>query len=149
MEFLGDPQESKLRTMQEFLRFWAWSQKERKKTGINVLYPLMMSVRRTEETEKNVRRGLVLDQKIPVTRIEKQIIARKVDAIMNDPEQWRGHYRDKEILAKFYLDKTANPLGGNESVKAAAKQLRMPRWQVKNALRTALLYFANLYGDEK
>ena len=28
MEFIGDPQEEKLRTMQEFLRFWAWSQKE-------------------------------------------------------------------------------------------------------------------------
>lgn len=149
MEFFDDPEESKLRLMQEYLRIWAWSQKERRRTGVNVLYPLMMSVRRIEKSEENVRRGLVLGQRIPVSSMGKHQIAVKVDKIMNDPEQWRGHYRDKEILAKFYLDKTANPLGGNESVKAAAKQLRMPRWQVKNALRTALLYFANLYGDEK
>lgn len=146
MEFLGDPQEYKLREMQQYLRWWAWSQKERKKTGINVLYPLMMSVRRTEETEKNVRRGLVLDQKIPVTRIEKQIIARKVDKIMNDPELWRGHYRDKEILAMFYLDPSANPRGCNESVKVFSKSLRVPRWQVKNMIRSALIYFSTLYG---
>lgn len=147
MEFLGDPQEYKLREMQQYLRWWAWSQKERKKTGINVLYPLMMSVRRTEETEKNVRRGLVLDQKIPVTRIEKQIIARKVDAIMNDPDLWRGHYRDKEILAMFYLDSSANPRGCNESIKAFSKSFRVPRWQVKNMIRSALAYFSTLYGE--
>ena len=147
MEFLGDPQEYKLREMQQYLRWWAWSQKERKKTGINVLYPLMMSVRRTEETEKNVRRGLVLDQKIPVTRIEKQMIARKVDAIMNDPELWRGHYRDKEVLAKFYLERSANPMGCNESVKVFSKSFRVPRWQVKNMIRSALAYFSTLYGE--
>lgn len=146
MEFLGDPQEYRLREMQQYLRWWAWSQKERKKTGINVLYPLMMSVRRTEETEKNVRRGLVLDQKIPVTRIEKQMIARKVDAIMNDPELWRGHYRDKEVLAKFYLERSANPMGCNESVKVFSKSFRVPRWQVKNMIRSALIYFSTLYG---
>lgn len=49
MEFIGDPQEDKLRTMQEFLRFWAWSQKERRRTGVNPLYSLMMSVRNAEE----------------------------------------------------------------------------------------------------
>lgn len=147
MEFLGDPQECKLREMQQYLRWWAWSQKERKKTGINVLYPLMMSVRRTEETEKNVRRGLVLDQKIPMTRIEKQMIARKVDAIMNDPELWRGHYRDKEVLAMFYLDPSANPRGCNESVKVFSKSLRVPRWQVKNMIKSALIYFSTLYGE--
>ncbi len=147
MEFLGDPQEYKLREMQQYLRWWAWSQKERKKTGINVLYPLMMSVRRTEETEKNVRRGLVLDQKIPVTRIEKQIIARKVDAIMNDPDLWRGHYRDKEVLAMFYLERSANPMGCNESVKVFSKSFRVPRWQVKNMIRSALAYFSMLYGE--
>lgn len=146
MEFLGDPQEYKLREMQQYLRWWAWSQKERKKTGINVLYPLMMSVRRTEETEKNVRRGLVLDRKIPVTRIEKQIIARKVDAIMNDPDLWRGHYRDKEILAMFYLDQSANPRGCNEHERVFAKRFRVYRGRAVSMIRSALWYFSTLYG---
>ena len=149
MEFFGDPEESKLRLMQEYLRIWAWSQKERRGTGVNVLYPLMMSVRRIENSEKNVRRGLVLGQRIPMSSMEKHQIAMKVDKIMNDPELWRGHYRDKEILAKFYLDKTANPLGCNESVKAFAKQFKVPRWQVKNMLRLSVLYFAVIYGNEK
>lgn len=147
MEFLGDPQEYKLREMQQYLRWWAWSQKERKKTGINVLYPLMMSVRRTEETEKNVRRGLVLDQKIPVTRIEKQMIARKVDAIMNDPELWRGHYRDKEILATFYLDRSANCRGCNELERAFCRLFRVRKDEAKRMLRVALSYFSLLYGE--
>lgn len=147
MEFLGDPQEYKLREMQQYLRWWAWSQKERKKTGINVLYPLMMSVRRTEETEKNVRRGLVLDQKIPVTRIEKQIIARKVDAIMNDPDLWRGHYRDKEVLAAFYLERSANWRGCNELERAFCRQFRVRKGEAKQMLRGALLYFSTLYGE--
>lgn len=147
MEFLGDPQEYKLREMQQYLRWWAWSQKERKKTGINVLYPLMMSVRRTEETEKNVRRGLVLDQKIPVTRIEKQMIARKVDAIMNDPELWRGHYRDKEVLAAFYLERSANWRGCNELERAFCRQFRVRKGEAKQMLRGALLYFSTLYGE--
>ncbi len=147
MEFLGDPQEYKLREMQQYLRWWAWSQKERKKTGINVLYPLMMSVRRTEETEKNVRRGLVLDQKIPVTRIEKQLIARKVDKIMNDPDLWRGHYRDKEVLAMFYLDPSANPRGCNEHERLFARRFRVYRGMAREMLRGALLYFSTLYGE--
>ena len=160
MEFLGDPQEEKLRTMQEFLRFWAWSQKERKRTGVNPLYSLMMSVRNAEEELKRIeqkvadkdnpnaaRRGLTLGKPIPITRIEKQLIARKVDAIMNDPELWRGHYRDKEVLVKFYLDRSASPFGCNESVKYFSKSLRVPRWQVKNMVRSAILYFSTLYGD--
>lgn len=160
MEFLGDPQEEKLRTMQEFLRFWAWSQKERKRTGINPLYSLMMSVRNAEEELKRIEqkvadknnpnaawRGLTLGKPIPMTRMEKQLIARKVDKIMNDPELWRGHYRDKEVLAMFYLERSANPMGCNESVKAFSKSLRVPRWQVKGMLRPALLYFSTLYGE--
>lgn len=160
MEFIGDPQESKLRTMQEFIRFWAWSQKERKRTGVNPLYSLMMSVRNAEEELKRIerkvadkdnpnaaRRGLTLGKPIPMTRIEKQLIARKVDKIMNDPELWRGHYRDKEVLAKFYLERSANPMGCNESVKVFSKSFRVPRWQVKNMIRAALLYFSALYGE--
>ena len=82
MEFIGDPQEEKLRTMQEFLRFWAWSQKERKRTGVNPLYSLMMSVRNAEEELKRIEqkvadkdnlnaawRGLTLGKPIPMTRI--------------------------------------------------------------------------------
>lgn len=158
---MGDPQEEKLRTMQEFLRLWAWSQKERKRTAVNPLYYLMASVRNHEAELKRIeqkvadknnpnaaRRGLTLGKSIPMTRIEKQLIARKVDAIMCDSELWRGHYRDKEILATFYLHPSANPRGCNESVKVFSRALRMPRWQVKNVLRTALLYFANLYEDE-
>lgn len=48
---------------------------------------------------KAARRGLTLGKSIPMTRIEKQLIARKVDAIICDLELWRGHYRDKEVLA--------------------------------------------------
>lgn len=160
MEFIGDPQEEKLRTMQEFLRFWAWSQKERKRTGVNPLYSLIMSVRNAEEELKRIeqkvadkdnpnaaRRGLTLGKSIPMTRIEKQLIARKVDKIMNDPDLWRGHYRDKEVLAMFYLDPSANPRGCNESVKAFSKSFRVPRWQVKNMIRSALAYFSTLYGE--
>lgn len=160
MEFLGDPQEDKLRTMQEFLRFWAWSQKERKRTGVNPLYSLMMSVRNAEEELKRIeqkvadkdnpnaaRRGLTLGKPIPMTRIEKQLITQKVDKILSDPELWRGHYRDKEVLVKFYLDRSASPFGCNESVKAFSKSIRVPRWQVKNMVRSAILYFSTLYGD--
>ena len=87
MEFIGDPQEEKLRTMQEFIRFWAWSQKERRRTGVNPLYSLMMSVRNAEEELKRIeqkvadkdnpnaaRRGLTLGKPIPITKIEKQLI---------------------------------------------------------------------------
>lgn len=160
MEFIGDPQESKIRTMQEYIRFWAWSQKERKRTGVNPLYSLMMSVRNAEEELKRIerkvadkdnpnaaRRGLTLGKLIPMTRIEKQLIARNVDKIMNAPELWRGHYRDKELQATFYLHPSANPRACNESVKVFSRTLRMPRWQVKNVLRTALLYFSTLYED--
>lgn len=160
MEFIGDPQESKLRTMQEFLRFWAWSQKERKRTGVNPLYSLMMSVRNAEEELKRIeqkvtnkdnpnaaRRGLTLGKPIPITRIEKQLITQKVDKILSDPELWRGHYRDKEVLVKFYLDRSASPFGCNESVKAFSKSFRVPRWQVKNMIRSALMYFSTLYGE--
>lgn len=160
MEFFDDPEEAKLRTMQEFLRFWAWSQKERKRTGINPLYSLMMSVRNAEEELKRIeqkvaekdnpnaaRRGLTLGKPIPMTRIEKQMIASKVDRIMNDPELWRGHYRDKEVLASFYLDSSANARGCHESVKALSKALRIPRWEVKRAVRTALIFFSTLYGE--
>lgn len=160
MEFIGDPQESKLRTMQEFIRFWAWSQKERKRTGVNPLYSLMMSVRNAEEELKRIeqkvaekdnpnaaRRGLTLGKPIPMTRIEKQLITQKVDKILSDPELWRGHYRDKEVLVKFYLDRSASPFGCNESVKAFSKSFRVPRWQVKNMVRSALAYFSTLYRE--
>ena len=160
MEFIGDPLEDILRAMLEFLRLWAWSQKERKRTGVNPLYSLMMSVRNAEEELKRIEqkvadkdnpnaawRGLTLGKPIPMTRIEKQLIARKVDKIMNDPELWRGHYRDKEVLAKFYLERSANPMGCNESVKVFSKSFRVPRWQVKNMIRPALAYFSTLWGD--
>lgn len=160
MEFLGDPQESKLRTMQEFLRFWAWSQKERKRTGVNPLYSLMMSVRNAEEELKRIeqkvadkdnpnatRRGLTLGKPIPMTRIEKQLIARKVDKIMNDPELWRGHYRDKEVLAAFYLERSANWRGCNELERAFCRQFRVRKGEAKQMLRGALLYFSMLYGE--
>lgn len=160
MEFLGDPQEEKLRTMQEFLRFWAWSQKERKRTGINPLYSLMMSVRNAEEELKRIEqkvadkgnpnaawRGLTLGKPIPMTRMEKQLIARKVDKIMNDPELWRGHYRDKEVLAAFYLDRSANWRGCNELERAFCRQFRVRKGEAKQMLRGALLYFSALWGD--
>ena len=160
MEFIGDPQESKLRTMQEFLRFWAWSQKERQRTGVNPLYSLMMSVGNAEEELKRIeqkvadkdnpnaaRRGLTLGNPIPMTRIEKQLIARKVDKIMNDPELWRGHYRDKEVLALFYLDPSANPRGCNEHERLFARRFRVYRGMAREMLRTALLYFSTLWGD--
>ena len=160
MEFIGDPQEEKLRTMQEFLRFWAWSQKERKRTGVNPLYSLMMSVRNAEEELKRIEqkvadkgnpnaawRGLTLGKPIPMTRIEKQLIARKVDKIMNDPELWRGHYRDKEVLAAFYLDRSANWRGCNELERAFCRQFRVRKGEAKQMLRGALLYFSTLYGE--
>lgn len=160
MEFLGDPQEEKLRTMQEFLRFWAWSQKERKRTGINPLYSLMMSVRNAEEELKRIEqkvadkgnpnaawRGLTLGKPIPMTRMEKQLIARRVDKIMNDPELWRGHYRDKEVLAAFYLERSANWRGCNELERAFCRQFRVRKGEAKQMLRGALLYFSMLYGE--
>lgn len=160
MEFLGDPQEEKLRTIQEFLRFWAWSQKERKRTGINPLYSLMMSVRNAEEELKRIEqkvadkgnpnaawRGLTLGKPIPMTRMEKQLIARKADKIMNDPELWRGHYRDKEVLAAFYLDRSANWRGCNELERAFCRQFRVRKGEAKQMLRGALLYFSALWGD--
>lgn len=160
MEFIGDPQEEKLRTMQEFLRFWAWSQKERKRTGINPLYSLMMSVRNAEEELKRIEqkvadkgnpnaawRGLTLGKPIPMTRIEKQLIARKVDKIMNDPDLWRGHYRDKEVLAAFYLERSANWRGCNELERAFCRQFRVRKGEAKQMLRGALLYFSTLYGE--
>ena len=160
MEFFDDPEEAKLRTMQEFFRIWAWSQKERKRTGVNPLYSLMLSVRNTKEArkkaedkvsdeceEQTIRKGLVLGKTIPMLAQEKQLIAMKVDKIMNDPDLWRGHYRDKEVLAMFYLDDSANPVCCNESVKRFSAKVKIPRWQVKRTLRSALLYFATLYGD--
>lgn len=160
MEFIGDPQEEKLRTMQEFLRFWAWSQKERRRTGVNPLYSLMMSVRNAEEELKRIEqkvadkgnpnaawRGLTLGKPIPMTRMEKQLIARKVDKIMNDPELWRGHYRDKEVLAAFYLDRSANWRGCNELERAFCRQFRVRKGEAKQMLRGALLYFSALWGD--
>lgn len=160
MEFLGDPQESKLRTMQEFIRFWAWSQKERKRTGVNPLYYLMASVRNHEVELKRIEqkvadknnpnaawRGLTLGKPIPMTRIEKQLIARKVDKIMNDPELWRGHYRDKEVLAAFYLERSANWRGCNELERAFCRQFRVRKGEAKQMLRGALLYFSMLYGE--
>lgn len=160
MEFIGDPQEEKLRTMQEFLRFWAWSQKERRRTGVNPLYSLMMSVRNAEEELKRIEqkvadkgnpnaawRGLTLGKPIPMTRMEKQLIARKVDKIMNDPELWRGHYRDKEVLAAFYLDRSANWRGCNELGRAFCRQFRVRKGEAKQMLRGALLYFSALWGD--
>ena len=160
MEFIGDPQEEKLRTMQEFLRFWAWSQKERRRTGVNPLYSLMMSGRNSEEELKRIEqkvadkgnpnaawRGLTLGKPIPMTRMEKQLIARKVDKIMNDPELWRGHYRDKEVLAAFYLDRSANWRGCNELERAFCRQFRVRKGEAKQMLRGALLYFSTLYGE--
>lgn len=160
MEFIGDPQESKLRTMQEFIRFWAWSQKERKRTGVNPLYSLMMSVRNAEEELKRIeqkvadkdnpnaaRRGLTLGKPIPMTRIEKQLIARKVDKIMNNPELWRGHYRDKEVLAAFYFERSANWRGCNKLERAFCRQFRVRKGEAKQMLRGALLYFSMLYGE--
>ena len=141
MEFFDDPEESKLRLMQEYLRIWAWSQKERRRTGVNVLYPLMMSVRRIEKSEENVRRGLVLGQQVPVSRVERQQIAMKVDKIMSNSELWRGHYRDKEVLAMFYLDSSTNSRGCNEHERIFAKRLCLSRWQVKPILRPSLLFF--------
>lgn len=160
MEFIGDPQEEKLRTMQEFLRFWAWSQKERKRTGVNPLYSLMMSVRNADAELKRIEqkvadkdnpnaawRGLTLGKPIPMTRIEKQLIARKVDKIMNDPNLWRGHYRDKEVLAAFYLERSANWRGCNELERAFCRQFRVRKGEAKQMLRGALLYFSTLYGE--
>ena len=160
MEFIGDPQEENLRTMQEFLRFWAWSQKERRRTGVNPLYSLMMSVRNAEEELKRIEqkvadkgnpnaawRGLTLGKPIPMARIEKQLIARKVDKIMNDPELWRGHYRDKEVLAAFYLERSANWRGCNELERAFCRQFRVRKGEAKQMLRGALLYFSTLYGE--
>ena len=129
MEFIGDPQEEKLRTMQEFLRFWAWSQKERRRTGVNPLYSLMMSVRNAEEELKRIeqkvadkdnpnaaRRGLTLGKPIPMTRIEKQLIARKVDKIMKDPDFCRGHHRDKEAVSMYIIRIRANTREMDEHV---------------------------------
>lgn len=160
MEFLGDPQEEKLRTMQEFLRLWAWSQKERRRTGVNPLYWLMASVRNHEAeltrieqkvADKNnpnaARRGLTLGKSIPMTRIEKQLIARKVDAIMCDPELWRGHYRDKEVLASYYLDQSANWRGCNEMGRAFCRQFKVRKKEANEMLRKALIYFSILYGE--
>lgn len=159
MEFYNDPQEGKLREVQQYMRFWAWSQRERKRTGINPLYRMMMSVRNSEEelkkiekkvkdkSEESLRSDLVLGRTIPILAIEKHLIAEKVDRIMNDPELWRGHYRDKEVLVSFYLDKSANWKGCNESIHPFSKLLRIPRWKVKNVVRSSLMYFSSLYGE--
>ena len=145
MEFLGDPQEEKLRTMQEFLRFWAWSQKERKRTGINPLYSLMMSVRNAEEELKRIEQK-VTDKNNPNAAWRGLTLGKPIP-IMNDPELWRGHYRDKEVLAMFYLDPSANPRGCNEHERLFARRFRVYRGMAREMLRTALLYFSTLWGD--
>lgn len=129
---------------------------ERKRTGVNPLYSLMMSVRNAEEELKRIEQKVAdkdnpnaarLGKPILMTRIEKQLIARKVDKIMNDPELWRGHYRDKEVLAMFYLDPSANPRGCNEHERLFARRFRVYRGMAREMLRTALLYFSTLYGE--
>ena len=151
MDFYGNPFAEQLNTLHEFFRWWAWSNHERKKTGINVLYPLMMSVRNTDEHQKNieenVRRNLVLGQPIRVPAIERHLIASKIDKIMNDPDLWRGHYGDRLTLVTYYLDDTANIRGVNQSVKRFAAQMKVPRWNVKPMIRTALIYFSSLWAN--
>lgn len=158
MEFLGDPQETELRTVQFYLQFWAWSQQERKRTVINPIWRMMMSVRQSEEALKkietkvkennknDVRRGLVLGKTIPILAIEKQMIASKVDRIMNDPELWRGHYGDKEALLMFFLDSNSNSKGCNQSLRTFASKKKIYRGEAREILRRALLFFSTLYG---
>lgn len=152
MDFYGDPFAEQLNTLHEFFRWWAWSNHERKKTGINVLYPLMMSVRNTEEHQKdieeNVRRNLVLGQPIRVPAIERHLIARKIDMIMNDPDLWRGHYGDRMTLVCYYLDRTANPIGCDQRERVFATRMRVSRREVKSMVRTALIYFSTLWSKE-
>lgn len=152
MDFYGDPFAEQLNTLHEFFRWWAWSNHERKKTGMNVLYPLMMSVRNTEEhqkkVEENVRRNLVLGQPIRVPAIERHLIASKIDKIMNDPDLWRGHYGDRMTLVCYYLDRTANPIGCDQRERVFATRMRVSRREVKSMVRTALIYFSTLWSKE-
>lgn len=152
MDFYGDPFAERLNTLHEFFRWWAWSNHERKKTGINVLYPLMMSVRNTEEHQKdieeNVRRNLVLGQPIRVPAIERHLIASKIDKIMNDPDLWRGHYGDRMTLVCYYLDRTANPIGCDQRERVFATKMRVSRREVKPMVRTALIYFSSLWANK-
>lgn len=151
MDFYGDPFAEQLNTLHEFFRWWAWSNHERKKTGINVLYPLMMSVRNTEEHQKdieeNVRRNLVLGQPIRVPAIERHLIANRIDKIINDPELWHGHYSDRLVLVCYYLDKTANTRGCGQSVRHFSKAFKVPHFRVKPMVRTALIYFSSLWAN--
>lgn len=151
MDFYGDPFAERLNTLHEFFRWWAWSNHERKKTGINVLYPLMMSVRNTEEHQKdieeNVRRNLVLGQPIRVPAIERHLIANRIDKIINDPELWHGHYSDRLVLVCYYLDKTANTRGCGQSVRHFSKAFKVPHFRVKPMVRTALIYFSSLWAN--
>ena len=152
MDVYGDPFAEQLNTLHEFFRWWAWSNHERKKTGMNVLYPLMMSVRNTEEhqkkVEENVRRNLVLGQPIRVPAIERHLIASKIDKIMNDPDLWRGHYGDRMTLVCYYLDRTANPIGCDQRERVFATRMRVSRREVKSMVRTALIYFSTLWSKE-
>ena len=157
MDFYGDPFAEQLNTLHEFFRWWAWSNHERKKTGINVLYPLMMSVRSEEEVIKNLekkvkentdpRRGLTLGLPTRVPPVEKHLIARKIDKIINDPELWHGHYSDRLVLVCFYLDKTANTRGCGQSVRHFSKAFKVPHFRVKPMVRTALIYFSSLWAN--
>lgn len=119
---------------------------------MNVLYPLMMSVRNTEEhqkkVEENVRRNLVLGQPIRVPAIERHLIASKIDKIMNDPDLWRGHYGDRMTLVCYYLDRTANPIGCDQRERVFATRMRVSRREVKSMVRTALIYFSTLWSKE-
>ena len=156
MDFYGDPFAEQLNTLHEFFRWWAWSNHERKKTGINVLYPLMMSVRSEEEVIKNLekkvkensdpRRGLTLGLPTRVPPVEKHLIARKIDKIINDPDLWRGHYGDRMTLVCYYLDRTANPIGCDQRERVFATRMRVSRREVKSMVRTALIYFSTLWS---
>lgn len=152
MDFYGDPFAEQLNTLHEFFRWWAWANHEKKKTGMNVLYPLMMSVRNTEghqkDIEENVRRNLVLGQPIRVPAIERHLIARKIDMIMNDPDLWRGHYGDRMTLVCYYLDRTANPIGCDQRERVFSTRMRVSRREVKSMVRTALIYFSTLWSKE-
>lgn len=162
MDFYDDPQAEKLNTVNEYLKMWVWCQRETRSRHISPTYAVMMSVRSTKKHQsdleeelkkqaKNPRRGLILDQPIKMTYVEKRMISDKVDAIINDPTKWTGHFRDKEVIVSFYLDKIANPRGCGQSEKRFSKVFRVPRWKVKSMVRMALLYIANFLGvdDEK
>ena len=142
MNFLDDPRRAEIEPMHEFLEMWGDYYRDRQRLNVSITYLAMMAIRNNSKRREQIREGIAIGEPIKLPKIDRSIIATKVEELITNSELWRFHERDRQVLVDYYLNiHPSCPIG------KVAKILGCKPYRVEALVKDALYVFSKLWKD--